>query len=403
MMVKRLTMLFLFIAFFSFSVWILEAADSGTAQIPELIQGLKGWNRDAVQANYDKIYEIGKPAVPYLIKALKDEDPGLRSQGARLLGDLQAEEAIIPLGELINDPKDWVTRSAVFSLGNIGSPAAVPLLKKALKHYKPKVQEAALIGLDELQDKSALPDITELMISANDQYLRWQAMMVIQSIEKGAEISALTRTLDDKKAKVTSRRNAVVMLGELKDESTLPNLLNALSDKDAGIRWGAVEAVGKMGAIQARKEVEGMLKDKSPDVRMFAIGALGRLGSRDSIPALAGMLSSKTIAERKNAIRSLGKIGGPEAAKAIRGRLADSNRYVKTLAIETLVDLNDTQAVEEIKLLASNQSPSVRTAAMYALGKLGGDSVLDVLRAGTEDKNFWVKSEAERSLKKLQK
>jgi len=401
MIVKRIPMLLLITSVFSFSIEGIYAADS-TANIPELIQGLKGWNRAATEANYEKLYQIGKPAVPYLIKVLKDEDPGLRSQAARLLGDLQAEEAVIPLGELINDPKSWVTRSAVFSLGNIGSPAAIPILKKALKHYKPKVQEAALISLDELQDKSILPDITELMISANDQYVRWQAMMVIRSIEKGSEISALIKTLDDKKAKVTSRRNSAVMLGELKAESAIPSLIKAFSDKDAGIRWGAVEAVGKMGAIQARPKVEELLKDKDLDVRMFAIGALGRLGSKDSVPALSRMLSSKPSEVRKNAIRSLGRIGGNEAAKAIREKLADSDRYVKVLAIETLVNLNDTDSAAEIKLLASDRSPSVRTVVMSALGRLGGDSALDVLRAGTEDKNFWVKGEAERSLKKLQ-
>lgn len=377
-----------------------EAVDEG--RILELISGLKGWDRDAVQANSDALNEIGKPAVPYLIKALKNDDPGVRGAAARLLGDIEAEEAVIPLGELLDDPKYWVTRSAVFSLGNIGSPAAIPILKKALKHHRPKVQEAALLSLDELQEKSAMGEITDLMISSSDQYVRWQAMLVLRSLEEGAESTALLKALNDPKAKLAHRRYATVMLGELKIDAAVPGLIKAFEAKDAGLRWRAIEAAGKIGAIQARPAIEKKLDDPDRDVQMFAIGTLGRLGSKDSVAALSKMLASKSGDLRKNTIRSLGKIGGPEAAAAIQGMLADRDKYVKALAVETLVDLNQTSAVDEIKLMASDRSPLVRTAVMYALGELGADSAKDVLQAGTTDMNRWVSEAAKEALKKTQ-
>ncbi len=376
-----------------------ETADA--ARIQRLIDGLKGWNRDAIQANADSLLKIGEPAVPYLIKALKNDDPGIRGGAARLLGEIEAEEAVIPLGELLGDPKTWVTRSAVFSLGKIGSPAALPLLKKALGHFDPKVQEAALIGLDELQDQSVMPEIAALMVSSNDQYIRWQAMLVLQSMKEGSEITALLAVLNDPKATGESRRNAAAILGELKVASAVPDLLKAVDAKDAGLRWRAIEALGKIGAQQARPAIEAKLADPDRDVQMFAIGALGRLGSEESLPALQKMLSSTSADVRKNTIRSLGRIGGTEAAKAIRGTLSDRDMYVRVMAVETLVDLNDTGAAEEIKLLASDQSPSVRSSVMYALGRLGGPDVEEVLKAGTTDKNPWVKQEAEKALKKL--
>ena len=381
-------------------VIIAETGSADEGRIRELVSGLKGWDRDAVQANSEALVKIGEPAVPYLIEALKSEDPGVRGSAARVLGDIEAEEAVIPLGELLDDPKYWVTRSAVFSLGNIGSPAAIPLLKKALKHHRAKVQEAALISLDELQEKSVMGDITNLMISSSDQYLRWKAMLVLKSLEEGAEITALLKTLNDPEAKLDQRRYATVMLGELKVEAAVPALIKAFDAKDAGLRWRAIEATGKIGAIQARPAIEKKLDDPDRDVQMFAIGTLGRLGSKDSIAALSKMLASKSGDIRKNTIRSLGEIGGPEAAAAIQPMLADRDSYVKAFAVETLVDLNQTSAVDEIKVMASDRSPLVRTAAMYALGELGPDSAKDVLQAGTTDKNRWVSEAAKEALKK---
>lgn len=388
----------LMLLFFSFSIKGENISDVGAGKIPEMIQGLKGWDRESIQVNYEKLYQQGEACVPYLIEALKDEDPGLRNQAARLLGDLKAEEAIIPLGNLLDDPKYWVSRSAVFSLGRIGSPAVIPFLKKALKHYKPDVQEAALIGLGEIQDKSAIPDVSRLMVVADDQYVRWEAMKVLEKMEEGAAIEALVKTLDDKKAGAVSRRIAAEILGELKVKSALPDLLEAFSAKDAEIRWAAVEAVGKIGDVKAREAVEAMLNDKNLDVKMFAIGALGSFGRKESITALSRLLSSKTTEVRKNTIRSLRKIGGSEAIKYIRKALRDSDDYIRVQAIETLAALYDVESLDEIKLLASDRSPSIRTAVMHAMGKLNGESCLDILRSGKEDKNYWVKSEAERAL-----
>ncbi|MDP8237387.1 MAG: HEAT repeat domain-containing protein, partial [Candidatus Erginobacter occultus] len=185
------------------------------AEIGRLVEGLKGWDRDQVQANSDALAKIGEPAVPALIGALKNEDPGVRSSAARVLGEIEAKEAAVPLGELFDDPKYWVTRNAVYSLGNIGGPESVELLKKALTHYRPQVQEAALWGLDELQEQSAIPEISDLMVSAPDQYVRWRAMTVLRSLKEGEEITFLIKTLNDPEADATKRRNAAVMLGSL--------------------------------------------------------------------------------------------------------------------------------------------------------------------------------------------
>lgn len=379
-----------------------SAFSQDEARINKLIEGLGSYpDYAAVKAASEELYQIGSPAAPALIKALESSDPGIRKEAARLLGDLKIKEAIVPLSKLLQDKKNWVVRSVVYSLGNIADPAAITPLKDALKHYDESVRESALSSLDELQAKSALPDIARMMLEDKDQYIRWRAMVVMRSIEEGSEIRAITRTLKDPESGAQARRHAATFLGNLKVESALPLLVTAFGDKDETLRWRAIEAAGKIGNPAARPAIEEKLKDPSPDVRMFAISVLGKLGDKASVPALTVMLSQKSPEIKKNAIRSLRRIGGAEAAAAVREMLSDSDEYVRAQAVETLVVLGDKDALKQIKLLASDRSPSVRVAVMYALGELGGSPDKYVLETGTGDKNFWVKQEAEKALAKL--
>ncbi len=377
------------------------AKPADDAEIGRLIEGLKGWDRDRVQANADALARIGEPAVPALIGALKNEDPGVRSSAARVLGEIEAKEAAVPLGELFDDPKYWVTQNAVYSLGRIGGPEAVVILKKALNHYRARVQEAALWGLDELQEQSAIPEISDLMVSASDQYVRWRAMTVLRSLKEGEEITFLIKTLNDPEADATRRRNAAVMLGSLEVEPAAPALLKAVDSKDAGLRWRAIEALGIIGAQSARPAIEAKLSDPDGDVRLFAIGALGVLGAKESVPPLKGLLANSPTEIRMNTIRSLKKIGGPEAAAAISEALTDRDSYLRTMAVESLVEMKAVETADKIKLLASDGSPSVRSAVMRALGEFAPDSAREILETGKSDDNIWVRYEAGRARKKL--
>lgn len=372
------------------------AADE--ARINRLIEGLKDWNTG--RANAAELAKIGPPAVPALIAALKSKEKGTRGNAARALGEIEAEEATGPLGELLNDSEYWITRNAVYALGHIGTPEAVVFLKQALAHPRPDVQEAALWSLDELQEQSAIPAISDLMVSASDQYVRWRAMTVVRSLKEGEEISFLIKTLDNPEAEIDRRRNAAVMLGSLKAEAAAPSLVRAMDDKDAGLRWRSIEALGELGGQSARPAIEAKLVDPDEDVRMFAVGTLGVLGSEESIKPLKGLLTSSNSQMRMNIIRSLKKIGGPAGAEAISGALSDGDGYVQTMAIESLAELKATEDANKIKLLAKNQSPSVRAAVMRALGELAPGSAREVLEGGKTDNNAWVRYEAERALKK---
>ena len=71
---------------------------------------------DAITA----LVELGEPAVPRLITALRDKDEQVRKSAVLALGRIKNDEAITPLIDMLED-KDWFTRlTAAAALESIG-------------------------------------------------------------------------------------------------------------------------------------------------------------------------------------------------------------------------------------------------------------------------------------------
>ncbi|ALA57610.1 HEAT repeat domain-containing protein [Nitrospira moscoviensis] len=84
---------------------------------------------DAINA----LVELGEPAVPRLIAALKDKDENVRKSAVLALGRIKNNEAIDPLIEMLSD-KDWFTRlTAAAALESIGDERGREAIKPLLK------------------------------------------------------------------------------------------------------------------------------------------------------------------------------------------------------------------------------------------------------------------------------
>jgi len=84
---------------------------------------------DAINA----LVELGQPALPRLVKALKDKDENVRKQAVLALGKIKHTEAIDPLIDMLSD-SDWFTRltsaAALEAIGDDrGREAIKPLMK----------------------------------------------------------------------------------------------------------------------------------------------------------------------------------------------------------------------------------------------------------------------------------
>lgn len=90
-------------------------------------------NDEFNDAATDALVELGKPAVPRLIAALKDKDENVRKQSVIALGRIKDPDAIDPLIDMLQD-KDWFTRlTAAAALESIGHERGREAIKPLMK------------------------------------------------------------------------------------------------------------------------------------------------------------------------------------------------------------------------------------------------------------------------------
>lgn len=91
----------------------------------------------------------------YLINALKDENVGIRTSAAQLLGERKTEAAVKPLVKMLKTEKNYAARIvAATALYQIGDEKALPFLKEAAKKDKNLTVRHVAAGIvKSMQDK----------------------------------------------------------------------------------------------------------------------------------------------------------------------------------------------------------------------------------------------------------
>jgi HEAT repeat protein len=86
----------------------------------------------------------------YLIKALKDDNIGIRSSAAQLLGERKVKEAVKPLTAILKTEKNYAVRIVTaVALHQIGDEKVVMVLKERLRKDKNLTVRHVLAGLIE--------------------------------------------------------------------------------------------------------------------------------------------------------------------------------------------------------------------------------------------------------------
>ncbi len=182
---------------------------------------------------------------------------------------------------------------------------------------------------------------------------------------------------------------ALGRLGWLARDS-LPLLVSALSDPDAGVREAAAQAVGQMGP-EALPYLTRMLTHEDKYVRRNAVWALGKLGplAKGSIPSLCDALHDQDPRTASGAAQALGNMGAdageaiPPLTEAMRG----TNIVLCRMAAKALSQIG-AKALPALIAHLKHRDPFVRGEAALAIGWMGAvaapavQGLVEVLRTG---------------------
>lgn len=258
--------------------------------------------------------DIGPPAVPLLIVALKNPDRRVRRKASCVIDDIGHElrdigdfRAIEPLIDALKDPTSVVRSHSVTALGKIGGPQALPAVILALK--------------------------TEAVRSALDIGVCYRSIEATHRLGETAAECLIPALKHPDKA---IRRKATTLLGKTGETGAVDLLIIALQDKHPRVRSRAAHALGRIGNPNAIKSLTVALKDTAPNVRINALHALGKFGESASI-ALTSALADPVASVRRHAIAALEKTGSkraiPQLEKMVRNEREDSVRLAAKRAL----------------------------------------------------------------------
>lgn len=84
----------------------------------------------------------------YLVKALKDDNIGIRTSAAQLLGERKVETAIKPLVTMLKTEKNYAARIvAAIALYQIGDEKVLPVLREVYKKDKSRTVKHVVAGI----------------------------------------------------------------------------------------------------------------------------------------------------------------------------------------------------------------------------------------------------------------
>jgi HEAT repeat protein len=192
--------------------------------------------------------------------------------------------------DLLRSSRLWRRAGAAATLGDMGSPRAIPPLLDALDDPERDVRAAATRSLALLGASVAVAPIVEALAGGR-----------VQRAVGGW---------------------ALMQLGD----SALTGLRGLTRHEDSDVRAVAVELLGLTGNASDSRELIARLRDPAAEVRARAAHALGRIGAADSAPALRSALGDRIFFVRAAAARALGQIGDRASAAALV-HMAQTDRF----------------------------------------------------------------------------
>ena len=179
-------------------------------------------------------------------------------------------------------------------------------------------------------------------------------------------------------------RNAVAILGEIRQQDCLVHLTPLLQHKDIRVCRETIRSLTKIGGPRAINILLQTTAADDQELRRQALLSLGAIRAASAVPTLLKIVrkrgwSRDNVDLRKDAIRSLGEIRSSDAVPTLE------------------------RIVLRRSIFRKQRCDELRTTAAAALGEIGDDAARMTLEKATHDKSADVARAANKALMLLDK
>ena len=389
----------------------------GALETHELIptyQAILTKTDDAPEVAYTAIVAVGrlcKPEFQHLVGqradlisllqlAARNNNAQVRMHAAKLLGKLQAAEAVDDLIKLLADSNGYVKDIAIDTLNRIGTPAVASLLK-VLETGAHNIIPDEDAGLSEQYRYIASAYIDDSWMKKYRRGTQVAAITALGTLRAEEAVLPLIRVLADEDLKGAALTALISMQGV-----AVPSLLEALETPEHIVRrvensdtrhQVQLEAANALSAIGDRRAIPAFIAiltgDAHKELKVIAAKGLGNMRARgqnnSAVMALTAALDfdDTTVTQ---AAEALGKINAPtdETIRKLIAISMDKQRRetVRLAAINALWELNPANATQPmlLLLLSDETGAVIRAEATKVLSRIKAPETLPVL--------FWVLS-----------
>lgn len=179
---------------------------------------------------------------------------------------------------------------------------------------------------------------------------------------------------------------ALVRLGY----ATLPALMDLANHESAQVRHDAVHALSKLGYDDAALVLWERLGDSNSRVVAKASYALGLLRNQGSVPELVDLLSHEYPEVRTAAAEALERIAGG-AAEGVAQALVTATTDVRERAAAILGSINSDESVHALRHGLQDDDWQVRIAVLMALSRLGNTAATEAISTAHHDHDSRVR------------
>ena len=242
-------------------------------------------------------------------------------------------------------------------------------------------KELVLEILVALQGKLVVWRLMDHLAGESDSRVRKILTEALLRQGSGA-IPILLEHLEDERWYVV--RNAVAILGELRDQEAAAGLKPLLKHKDVRVRRETVRSLTKIGGQSAVGILLRTVEDGDQDLRRQALLSLGAMKNPAAVPTLLRLVAESDpmqnrIEVKKEALKALGEIGSSQA-------------------VPVLVEL-----LGQRKLWRRSLHDELRAAAAQALGEIGDPAATPALQTAADDRAAVVIRAATQALKQVKR
>jgi HEAT repeat protein len=247
------------------------------------------------QPNTVMVARDAPPAVKSAVAAMDSPNAEERRSALRSLAQMNHPAAYAALVGAVQHTLRDVRVDAAFMLTkqtHNKEPAAVPGLLDALDDEDIRIKVAACNALGEIGAPAAVPVLLHILNKDNNNDLRWAATGALGKMGVAA-VPGLIKALQDDDWKV--RRSAADALWGLREPSAVPALVEAMFDKNDVVRQASAGAVEAMGEIATSGLAEAVISGATPAIRQKAADLLRGLGTVEAMQALQQAQGSKPL------------------------------------------------------------------------------------------------------------